>query len=381
MNVSIWNGTSTFTAGTTPFGFYDEDTDFQTDADKVADYCARSLGYPLVDIELQSGSFYTVFEKATTVYGNELYAFQIRDNQLSIMGAPTGSLLNTAIITPNFETTIRLSEMYGAEAGSGGNIPYYSGSIATTSSVQNYDLKEWAVNEGITGSIEIKKVFYQSPPAITKYYDPYSGTGFGFQGLFNSFGFGSMSPAISFLMMPLNYDLQTIQAIELNYTVRKSNYSFQLRDNQLKIFPIPNVGSGHIWFEYIKRNERIESSIDTSQSDSITNVSNAPYVNITYNQINSVGRAWIFEYALALSKEILGYVRGKYTNIPIPNDTITLNQNDLLTDARKEQEFLREKLKIFFDETSRQALLERRTKESDFNLDEIKKVPFVIYLG
>jgi hypothetical protein len=83
-NIPIWNGTSTFYPGDTPFGFYDNDYQFQQDADRVAKFCASRLGYPISEVELQSGSIYTAFEEAVTVYGNELYAFKLRDNMLSL---------------------------------------------------------------------------------------------------------------------------------------------------------------------------------------------------------------------------------------------------------------------------------------------------------
>ena len=352
MNIPIWTGTSTFSPGETPFGFYDYDADFQRDADKVATFCTRRLGYPLVDIELQDISFYTAFEEAITTYGNELYAYQIRDNQLDLMGISTSTTLNNSIITPSFQSVIRISKQYGSEAGSGGNITYYTGSIPLTASIQDYDLKKWAEDEGIAGSIEIKRVFYEAPPAVVRYFDPYSGTGFGYQSLFDSFGFGGMSPAINFLMMPVNYDLQTIQAIELNDMIRRSNYSFEMKNNVLRIFPIPN-----------------------------NNVSNRPYTNPTYTLINSVGRQWIFEYTLALVKEILGLVRGKYSNIPIPGSEVTLNQQDLLTQAATDKLRLIEKLRQYLDETSRQAAMERKSAEADFAFNELSKVPFTIYIG
>jgi hypothetical protein len=380
-NIPIWPGSSSFVSGSsTPFGFYDSDAEFQVDADKVANFCSRRLGYPLVDVELQDISFYAAFEEAVTTYGNELYAYKIRDNQLTLEGLDTGSNLNTSIVTPNFESIVRLTEQYGAEAGTGGNIPYYSGSIPITASVQDYDLGQWAIDQGITGSIEIKRLFYQASPAITRYYDPYAGTGFGYQSLFDSFGFGSFSPAINFLMMPLNYDLQTIQAIELNDTVRRSNYSFEIKNNKVRVFPIPNSGSTNLWFEYIKRDERISESVD-NQPSKVSNVSNTPYTNPTYASINSVGRQWIFEYTLALSKEMLGYVRGKYSNIPIPNAQVTLNQSDLITAGTNEKVALIERLRTYFDETSRKALLERRAQESEFKQSELKQVPYTIYIG
>jgi hypothetical protein len=379
MNISIWPGSSSFAPGETPFGFYDYDIDFQRDADKVANFCTRRLGYPLVDIELQDISFYAAFEEAITTYGNEVYAYQIRDNQLDLIGINTDTSLNNSIITPSLQSVIRLSKQYGAEAGSGGNITYYKGSIPLEASVQDYDLKEWALDQGIVGGIEIKRVFYEAPPAIVRAFDPYSGTGYGYQSLFAGFGFGSMSPAISYLMMPLNFDLQALQAIELNDTIRRSNFSFELRNNVLKVFPIPNNSEANIYFEYIRESERISSQ--ASDTGGASNVSNMPYTNPSYALINSVGRQWIFEYTLALVKEILGLVRGKYTNIPIPGSEVTLNQQDLLTQAAADKVRLIEKLRQYLDETSRQAGLERKAAEADFAFNELSKVPFTIYIG
>ena len=181
-------------------------------------------------------------------------------------------------------------------------------------------------------------------------------------------------------MMPLNFDLQAIQAIEINDQIRRSNYSFELKDNKLRIFPIPTSGSGNYWFEYIKRDERISASIN-SDASKVSNVSNTPYSNPTYLSINSVGRQWIFEYTLALAKEMLGYVRGKYSNIPIPNAEVTLNQSDLITAATAEKTALLERLRAYFDETSRKALLERRAQETEFKQTELKQVPYTIYIG
>jgi hypothetical protein len=379
-NIPIYDGNPIWNANAVPFGFYNSDIDFQLDAIKVAKFCASRLGYPLVDVELQSGSFFTAFEEAVTTYGNELYAFQIRDNQLSLIGAPTGSNLNTTVITPSFEPIVRLTEQYGVEAGTGGNIPYYTGSIPLTASIQDYDVAQWAIDEGITSSIEIKRVFYQEAPAIVRYYDPYAGTGFGYQSLFDSFGFGSFSPAINFLMMPLSYDIQTIQAIELNDQIRRSNFSFELKNNKIKIFPIPISDRGNLRFEYILREDRINQGL-SNQPGNTTNVSNTPYSNPTYSSINSVGRQWIFEYTIAIAKEILGLVRNKYSNIPIPNAEISLNGDVLVSQAAAEKTALIERLRGYFDDTSRKSLLERRAQETEFKQSELRQVPFPIYIG
>jgi len=110
MNIPIWTGTSTFLPGQTPFGFYDNDLDFKNDADKVADFCARRLGWPLADVELQSGSFYTAFEEAVTIYGNELYAYKVRENYLSLEGSSDSENANIQLISPNLASIVRISE-------------------------------------------------------------------------------------------------------------------------------------------------------------------------------------------------------------------------------------------------------------------------------
>lgn len=378
-SIPIYPGSSSFFPDMTPFGFYDYDYDFQTDADKVASFCARRLGYPIVDIELQDKNFYAAFEEAVTTYGNELYAYKIRQDYLSLEGSSTGSNLNNAIITPHMGNIIRISDQYGSEAGVGGNTTYHTGSLALTASIQTYDLNQWAEEQGISGSdVEVKRVFYQPPPAMVKYFDPYASTGTGMMSFLDSFGWGNFSPAVNFMLMPLNFDLQKIQAIELNDQIRKSNYSFELINNQLRVFPIPK-NSGTLHFHYILKSERRANSID--QSSNISNVSNVPYANPVYKQINSVGRSWIFEYSLALCKEMLGYIRGKYSTIPIPEQEITLNQSDLIASATSEKSRLVEKLRAYFEDTSREKLLERRGKESEHKQKELGQVPFTIYIG
>lgn len=377
MNIPIYPGSSSFAPGETPFGFYDYDTQFQTDADKVVTFCARRLGYPIMDVELQDLNFYAAFEEAITTYGNELYAFQTRDNLLNVLGASTASVLNHSLMTPTMAGVIRLSQQYAVEAGTGGNVNWYSGSVTTTAGVQDYDLAQWATNNNITGGIEIKRVFWQHIPAINQVYNLniFSGLGgvpaVGTYGLFGSTGF---------LMYPTSLLIQTAQAVEMQNQVALSDYSFELINNKLRIFPIPPNDGDHIWFQYISIEERANTAIQNAPG-AITNVSNINFANPIYSQINSIGRQWIFEYTLSLCKEMLGYIRGKYTNVPIPNKEVTLNQSDLLSAAKDEKTALVDRLRAYFDETSRQALLERKQKESDSAMSELGKSPMTIFIG
>jgi hypothetical protein len=384
-NIPIWPGSSSFQPGDTPFGFYDNDPEFQKDADKFAKFAAQRLGYPLFDIELQKFNFYTALEDAITVYANELYAYKVRDNYLTLEGANAAKLdMEETIVVPNLGRIIQMAEQYGVEAGTGGNVDWHKGYVNLTASVQDYNLEDWA-EENIPHykkhDIEIMRVFYESPPAIVKFFDPYVGTGEGVMNMMDTFGWGNYSPAINFVLMPLNYDLQVIQQIEMSDTIRRSNYSFEMHNNHLRIFPIPDGTVDKMYFEYILGSERSDASFIIGETSAIANIYDVPYKNPNYDKINSVGRSWIFEYALAICKEMLGYVRGKYDTVPIPNDTVKLNQSDLITAATSEKERLIDRLRAYLGETSREKLLERRAAESDFIQKELSNVPFPIYIG
>ena len=381
-NIPIWNGSSTFTPGETPFGFYDNDLQFQVDIDKFAVFASRRLGYPIVEIELQDLNFYAAFEEAITTYGNEIYAYQVAENLLTLQGAPTNTAPgNNELVQGSLSNVILLSNQYGTEAGVGGTVSWYTGSLTLTPGVQNYDMKSWATSQNIQGGIEIKRIFYENTPAITRYFDPYAGAGAGMMSMMDSMGFGGYSPAMNFMLMPLSYDMQKFQMIEFNDQIRKSQYSFELVNNMLRLFPIPNGGVDTLRFEYILLSDRNQPYVERNGQSIITNASNVPYTNPTYTTINSIGRQWVFEYGLAIVKEILGYVRGKYSTVPIPGAEVTLNQGDLISAATTEKQALIERLRAYLDTTSRKVLLENKSLEAEYQNKTIAQVPMTIFIG
>lgn len=388
-NSKIWNDNPNFISGTsTPFNFYDDDPVYRMDANKVARFCATRLGYPTLDVEMDEYQFFTCFEEAITTYGNEVYLYQIRNNYLALESTSASiENLNNLVITPGISNIIKISEDYGSEVGVGGNVTYYSGSINMKAGNQNYDLKSWALSSASLSpndSIEVKQVFYENNPAIMRYFDPYVGTGYGSQQMLDSFGMAGQSPAINFMMMPLNFDVSVIQAIELNDTIRKSAFSFSIIDNQLKIFPIPRRDYP-LHFVYVKKSDKNQITPSIGEPGgglgNITNMSNVPYKNPIYTQINGPGRYWIFEYTLALAKELLGLIRGKYQSLNIPGDNITLNNADLLSQAAGEKTALLEKLRSDLDETSRKSQLARRKEELESAQSTINQVPMMIFIG
>ena len=313
-NIPIWPGSSSFAqvsasyyntpstgSSPTPFGFYDNDTDFKTDANKVANFCARRLGYPIENVELQDLNFWAAFEEAVTVYGNELYAYQVRENMLNLEGLPISTpTLNNTQITPNMGNIIRISEQYGAEAGSGGNVNWYSGSVILTGSIQDYDLNEWAVQNGISASnLEVKRVFYQGIPAsATYYYGGAAGLGAGLGGFMSGLGgVPGFAGYGNYLVTPLSYNVNAIQEVELGQEILLSAYSFDIHNNKLRVYPVPMPGDTgtHYWFQYVLKNERLSDSLASGSgalgAGLITNVSNVPFANPIYAQINSIGRS------------------------------------------------------------------------------------------
>ena len=380
-NIPIWPGSSSFFPGETPFGFYDTDTDFQSDADKVADWCVRRLGYPLIDIELQAVNLFTCFEEAINEYGSQLYHFQIINNFHTLEGTPTGSNLNDNIVTPNLGNTVNISEQYGSEVdGAGGNYKLETGSLDVTIGQQKYDLLS-DISSTISGSeaVYMKKIYHYQPAAINRYFDPYAGTGTGIQSLMEAFGFGNYSPGVNFMLMPMYFDILKIQAIELNDSIRKSAYHFDIVDNRyLKLFPIP-TRNYKLHFEYQLKS--VANNPVKNPTNGITNMSNVPYTNPTYKHINEPGRQWIRRYALALAKEMLGSVRGKFQSIPIPGDTTTLDFARLLSEAAAEKTALIEELKTFLEETTRVKQLERQNQEAQLTQETFYKVPYQIYIG
>ena len=384
-SITFWDDNPGTISGSTPYGFYDEDTEFKSEGPKFAKWCSRKLGYPIVQLELVSGSFYACFEEAITEYSSHVNEYNIKENMSKLQGAPTSSNFTHQLVS-DLGRAISVSEYYGAEAGVGGSVDWKDGYVNITSSVQVYDLDKWSREHGPGKDIEIKRVFHEATPAITRYFDPYVGTGYGTQNVLDGFGWGNMTPAVTFTMMPINEDMLRVQAIELNDQVRKSSYSFELINNKLRIFPIPTT-SFKLRFQYIHKEDRW-TTYDINQSGSaggVKNVqsdfSNIRYDNMEYTQINDPGKQWIRQFGICLVKELLGLIRSKYGSIPIPGAETTLDGETLRSEAIAEKERLITQLREMLELASSQELMESEATEADHAMELLKKVPNKIYTG
>jgi hypothetical protein len=378
----IWTGSTTFTSGSsTPFGIYDTDSQFQSDAPKVASWCAKRLGYPIIDIELQGENFFAIFEEAVSEYSSQVNQFNIRNNLGSLEGQPTGSnYTHKSVNGSELNNVITINEGYGTLANVGGRTDIKKGSIQLSKGTQDYDLQTlWADVSESGERIDVTKVYHEATPAINRFFDPYSVSGQGTLNLIDEFGFGSFSPAAQFILMPIYEDMLRIQQIEFNDQFRKSAHTFNIVNNKLQIFPIP-TSDYTLWFEYqVKKDFRENNTIVLDNV--VSDYSNIGYNFAEYTNINDVGKQWIRKYTLALAKEMLGAIREKYNTVPIPGSEVSLDGAALRAEAQTEKDSLIEQLRENLNEVSKKQRMENEAAMVDQQQTIIQKVPLNIYIG
>lgn len=379
--INVWPGSSSFTTGSTPYGYYDSDTAFRSDIDKFANWAAKRLGYPVTNIELIDVNFYAVFEDAVSKYGTLVSSFNARDNLINVSGLPTSSVrLESQYVTPTAAGVFKLAKQYATEVGVGGTLTYYTGSIALTEGQQVYNFKDTGsvtIEEGDFNSdvFTIRKIFHNAFPGATV--DP--SYVYGDYDILSDFGWRNTSPVAPSILMPLNYDMMRVQAIELSDQIRGASYSFQMTGDRIWIFPVPTEAIT-LHFQYTLDSEVLDPNTDGSNDGKISDISNIPYFNLTYSTINDLGKDWIKRFALANATGTLGLIRGKYSALPFGDTEITLNSADLISQAQTDQENLLTELNELLDSTSRQAQLERKQAEADALQTQLMKVPLPIYV-
>ena len=382
----IYPGSSSFFPGQTPFGIYDDDYVFQEDAPKMALWCARRLGFPIQNVELQDENFYACFEESVSEYSAQVNQFNIRNDLYSLKGRDTGTNYSGKLVEGSIlPHLVQISDAYGTLVGVGGNTEIKKTKITLTEGQQVYDLDTLISAVSESGNrIDVSKVYFEATPAINRFFDPYSVSGQGTLNLIDEFGFGSYSPAAQFVLMPVFEDLLRIQHIEFNDQIRKSAHTFNIIDNKLTIFPRPTATTistkPNIYIDYFVRKDFITNSTSV-KSNVVSDFSNAGYDFILYTTINDVGKQWIRKYTLALVKELLGAIREKYSTIPIPGSEISLDGAALRSEAQTEKEALMTQLRETLEELSRKVQFENKANEAKQQQEMLQKVPLAIYIG
>lgn len=382
MSNIFFDGTLGPVSGSTEFGIYDNDAQFIADAPRVANWCARRLGYPVVSLELQDKHLYNSFETAVNEYSALINEQNIQDNLYDVKGLGSNIDINNTNVNHSSKNLFAISKEYGRSVlGANSEYPTRTGYITTQAGIQVYDLNSLYRDVNYPGDkLIIRKIFHKRKPAQAKMLDPFAAAGMGFNNVINEFGFDGQATNAQYLLSPLHDDILRMNQIEMSDTIRKSAYSFKIDGNKLRIFPIP-VESNKLWFEYQLQSELDETTLSTFTSGSIiTDASNIPYQELKYSSINNVGKQWIKKYTLACVKETLGMIRSKFGSIPVSDGDVILDGDTLRSEASEEKRTLEEEMRTVLEKTGRRTQMEVREEVAESVQAQLKKYPKLFYV-
>jgi len=373
------------TLNPTPFGVFNSDTQFIAEADNMVTFVKRKLGDDILSVELTKKQIWACFEESVFEYSKFINEYQAKSQLGNMLGNPTGSNANSGpkgaenkFPKETLEFLTRKAEPYSAHAGLGGSYNTYSGSIDLKIGQQDYNIYTTLSNSagGVFGNmtnkgkIRIFEVYHFSPQAAYRFFDTTSAINY----LNNEFAFESFTPETVFYVLPVFEDVLRAQQMDISNRVRRSNYSYQIMGQNIRIFPKPSV-SGSLWINYGLPMDPLTGSFQDDSIHGISGLNNIPYDNLRYETINSMGRQWIRQYTLALSKEVLGLVRSKFGSVPIPNGDLQLNGSDLLSQAQSEKQELKTQIKEMLESLTYDKLIESQATEAENMQRLLKTVP------
>ena len=402
-NVLPVTGSTVNVVATLPFGIYASSGAFLSGASDQVAYTYKKLGGDVLDIELSEGNVYSAYEEAVLEYSYLINLHQSKNSLSSLLGATTASFDSNGQILagdtlsgsqielsyPRFDYGFakRVSQRIATDAGVGGLLPIYSASLDTIPGEQDYDLQTIiSASEGFSGSVGdrriiIRKVFFKTPRAMWRFYGYYGG----FSVVGNMRTYGQYADDSTFEIVPTWQNKLQAMAYEDALHTRVSHYSYQLQDNMLRLFPKPEQTTPEKFWVQFTIDNQYEPWEDTGRGNEgvsgINNMNTLPFENLPYANINSMGKQWIRRFALALTKEMLGQVRGKFSVVPIPGESVTMNASELLSQARTEQDNLRLELKTLLDETTYDKLATQDSTLQDSTKKVMENVPTGIFVG
>jgi hypothetical protein len=390
-------------ASPTPFGIFDSDTDFPGDAEKMVTFVKRKLGDDILSVELTAKMIFANFEEATMEYGAILHQYQAKSTMLNYLGYTTGSEVQQKLPRENLEYLNRFAEPYAMDAGIGGSYNTMSGSITLESGRQDYDLYTELKSESDTalftlgsnavqhsdgtlhlkGKMKIVEVFHYDPQAAYRFFDTTSAINY----LNNEFSFESFTPETIFYVLPVFEDILRAGQLDMSNRVRRSNYSYEVMGTNLRIYPTPTTALDNkkLWLRVRHYPDPLNPSYEDNSIYGVSDISNIPYNNLTYKNINSIGKQWIRQYTLALSMETLGRVRSKFGSIPVPGADVSLDGTALISEGRSDKEKLVSALKEMLETLTYDTLIEKSATRAENLMKQLKHIPVpngrAIYFG
>jgi len=390
--------------GLLPYGIYSDSEAFIAGASDQVAYTYKKLGGDVLDIEIKTGNVYAAYEDAVLEYSYIVNLHQAKNSLGDLLGDTTASFdedgeivtgpTNASLKFPRFtfQASQHVSDGLSIEAGLNGDITEYSASFRTTASQQDYDLQAIASSSFASGDltavgsdsldtrrITITKVYYVAPRAQWRFFMYYGAMNV----VGNLSSYGMYTDESTFEVVPTWQNKAQAMAYEDSIYTRISHYSYEIHNNKMRIYPEPDgISPTRMHFRFRLHKGPLEEYSDRETGvKGVNNLNTLPYANIPYENINSMGKQWIRRYALALTKEILGQIRGKLSTIPIPGSNITLNASDLLSQAKEERSALKEELTKILDELTYVKLAERDAALAE-NAEKLNlKIPLPIFMG
>lgn len=389
-----------------PFGIYQSVSFTSGAVDQVA-YTYKKLGGDVLDLEITEHQVYAAYEEAVLEYSYIVNSHQAKNTLSDLLGATTASFdqdgqiesghslsgSNIELRYPkfNFAYAKTVADGISTEAGIGGTVPIYSASFDMTASVQDYDLQT-IISSSANDSdspfynkvgdkrVTVRRVFYKTPAAMWRFYGYYGGLNV----VGNLSTYGQYADDSTFQIVPTWQNKSQAMAYEDALYTRVSHWSYELKNNQLRIYPIPtNFSPTKYWVEFtVESDPYSEADPNVSTGvEGVNNMNTLPFQNIPYENINSIGKQWIRRFGLALAKEMLGLVRSKFATLPIPGNDITLNGTDLVNQGKEEQEKLREELKEVLNQLTYQQLAEDSAGVVENSNKIMQQIPAAVFVG
>jgi hypothetical protein len=383
------------TLSPTPFGLFDTDTDFQVEADGMITFVKRKLGDDVLSVELTKKMIWACFEESLSEYGKIVNEYQAKSQLTNFLGISTGSMQGSEqkYSRESLEFFLRKAEPYSQAAGLGGSYNSVSGSIDLVKNQQDYNIYESLKdNSGnlifssslnqLGGKMKIMEVFHFSPHAAYRYFDASSAVNY----LNNEFSFESFTPETVFYVLPVFEDILRGGQLDLSNRVRRSNYTFKIVGQNIRIFPMPTAADPkNLWMRVQFAPHPLNPDITDPSIHGTSNMSNIPFGNLQFSKINSIGRQWVGQYCLALCKELLGLIRTKFTSVPIPGGDLTLNGGDLLSHGREDKEKLVTSLREMLESTTYEKLIEQEAAAVENLQKVLRSIPIpngqAIFIG
>lgn len=369
----------------TPFGFFDDDLTFQSDADKLISFVKRKLGDDILSVELTKKQIWACFEEAVMEYGALVNEYQTKSQLSNLMGISTGSNIEGKYAHETLDFVLRLAEPYAQEAGIGGSYNTMSGSIELKTGVQDYDMYKdlkdsdgnllfsSSLNGGGAGKMKIMEVFHFSPQAAYRFFDTTSAINY----LNNEFSFESFTPETVFYVLPVFEDVLRGGMMDMSNRVRRSNYSYMTQGTKIRIYPTPNtsVGSKKLWLRVGFGADPFDPAYNDGTIEGVSSFANVPYGFLKYQTFNSMGRTWVFGYTLGLAKELLGLVRSKFSQVPIPGNSLQLNGTELVSQGREDQSKLKDEMNTLLESLTYEKMLEGDANKAESLQRLLKTIP------